>query len=118
MAREFEEWQRRAAKLELIGANRLSRKIAFRAGGRDVVVLIDAVTADAKPADQYAIFVERRRSGERSQAVASRQTDASGLLEKQLRLNIEERSWIGSVDPGRIKRLREKSQGARRHRHR
>src|SRR5205807_10311134 len=88
----------------------------------DVVVLLDAVAADAEAADEISVEIKRRRAGEEDDAALIRIRRLRALaarigevVQKQrVERTVTDLEDI-RVDAGRVERLRPKTDGAIRH---
>ena len=98
-----------AADLDAVGAQKRRRFVAEQTGGGNIVVLIDAVTADPQASHQSrAKTIERGAAGEKNDAALIRMSRLRALRAGVVQVLLKqgtERAGKGPVDPGREKRL-------------
>src|SRR5438067_769617 len=112
---KFPVWQPHVTDKYLVRAHRVGRFKTLCAAGRNVIVLLHAVSGDAEASYQSASPVQRRGAGEKDYARLVRVFRLSALRawigaveEKQ----IAERSGRGVGDAGREIRLRAEADGS------
>lgn len=126
VAREFYPRQSHVLVRILIGANIHRRAECTGAGNGNVIVLIDAVTANANAAGEHAVFVERDAAGEYLNAgadgIAHRRIDlkdeiilAVGILIQRPNVRRALPRRCAAVNAGREVALAQKAYGAGAH---
>src|SRR5580704_5532291 len=101
--------QPHASKDHLIGADGGWRRKIDGAQRGDVIILIDAVAADAESADQHSVPIQRETAGEKHNSALigiGRLRALRAWICYVVGVEIEERSWRCVVDARRVKRLR------------